>query len=158
MLVECNADEALAQAVGVPRRWIEHSPGRGRVCKRLELLAGVTAMVDDDPGVSKPVYFNCLIESKWDQGIRLFVDKGRNNRVVILTPRLEDWLVQSAKASGIKMTECGFGSDNGVQLHAEINQRLTNLDKLVSLLLERKNQRLLYLQSLLAKSAQDAHN
>jgi hypothetical protein len=149
LVVECTADEALAQAVGIPGRSIEHSLGRGRVCKRLEQLQGATGMVDDDPGVSKPAYFKCLVESKWDQGIRLLDDKKRRNRVVILTPRLEEWLVQSAKQSGFKMTDYGFGTDNGLRLHAEINQRLKNLNNLVSKLVECKNQRLLYLKSLL---------
>ena len=152
LVVECNADEALAQAVGIPSRNIEHSPGRGRVFKRLEQLEGATGMVDDDPGVTKPAYFNCLAELKWDQGIRLLNDKERGNHIVVLTPRLEEWLVQSAKQSGLKMTAFGFGSDNGVQLHAEINQRLESLTRLVSSLLANKSQRLLYLQSVLVRS------
>ncbi|MGA2542477.1 MAG: hypothetical protein ABSG78_13060 [Verrucomicrobiota bacterium] len=152
LVVECTADEALAQAVGIAGRNIEHSPGRGRVCKRLQQLEGATGMVDDDPGVTKPAYFKCLVESKWDQGIRLLDDKERGNRIVILSPRLEEWLVQSAKQSGLKMTDYGFGSDNGVQLHAEINQRLESLAKLVSSLLASKSQRLLYFQSVLVGS------
>ena len=149
LVVECSADEALAHAVGIPSQSIEHSLGRGRVCKRLQQLEGATGLVDDDPGVAKPDYFKCLAESKWDQGIRLFDDKERGNRIVILSPRLEEWLVQSARQSGLKMTDYGFGSDNGVQLHAEINQRLRSLNDLVSSLVERKSLRLLYPKSLL---------
>ena len=152
LVVECSADEALAQAVGIPPQNIEHSLGRGRVCKRLEQLNAATGMVDDDPDVSKPAYFNCLAELNWDHGIRLFYDEERGNRIVVLSPRLEEWLVQSAKQSGLKMTDYGFGSDNGVQLHAEINQRLKSLNKLVCHLLERNSQRLLYLQSVLVGS------
>ena len=149
--MECNADEALAHAVGIPLRNIEHSLGRGRVCKRLHQLEGATGLVDDDPGVTKPAYFKCLAESNWDQGIRLLEDKERGNRIVILSPRLEEWLVQSAKQSGLKMTDYGFASDNGLQLHAEINQRLKSLNSLVSSLMECKSQRLLYLKSLLVE-------
>jgi len=49
------------------------------------------------------------------------------------------------------MTDYGFGSDNGVRLHAEINQRLGNVARLVSSLLEHKSRRLLYLKSLLVE-------
>lgn len=149
--MECNADEALAHAVGIPSRSIEHSLGRGRVCKRLQQLKDATGMVDDDPDVTKPSYFKCLAESKRDHGIRLLDDRERGNRIVILIPRLEEWLVQAAKQSGLKMTDYGFSSDNGVQLHAEINQRLKSLDGLVSSLVERKSHRLLYLKSLLVE-------
>ena len=151
LVVECSADEALAHAVGIPSRNIEHSPGRGRVCKRLQQLQDATGMVDEDPGVTKPAYFECLVELKWDQGIRLLEDKERGNRMVILSPRLEEWLVQSAKDSGVKMTDYGFKSDNGRHLHAEINQRLESLKTLAATLLERKSQRLLYLRSLLVR-------
>jgi hypothetical protein len=152
IVVECNADEALAQAVGITPRNIEHSLGRGRVCKRLEQLHRATGMVDDDPGVSKPFYFNGLTELKWDLGIRLFDDKERGNRILVLSPRLEEWLVQSARQTGFKMTDYGFGSDNGIRLHAEINQRLKNVKALVSSLLEHKSRRLLYLKSLLVEN------
>lgn len=150
--MECNADEALALALGVPGRMIEHALGRGRVCKRLPELQGATGMVDDDPSVTKPIYFRNLAELNWNHRIRLFDDKMRGNRVVVLSPRLEEWLVQSAKDSDLKMTAFGFESDNGVRLHAEINQRIESLRKLVSCLIERKSRSLLYLQSMLVRS------
>jgi hypothetical protein len=149
LVVGCKADQALAQAVGIPRRAIEHSLGRGRVCKRLQHLKDVTDMMDDDPGVTKPFYFKCLAVSTESHGVRLLIDKERGNRVVVLSPRLEEWLVQSAKEAGFKMTDYGFDNDNGVRLHAEINQRLQSLKNLVSKLIERKSLRVLKLQSLL---------
>lgn len=149
--MECKADEALAQAVGISPRDIEHFPGRGEVCKRLGRMSKATGMMDEDPGAPTPSYFKCLAESSWSQGVCLLIDQERCNRIVILSPRLEEWLVQSAKDSGFKMTDHGFGSDNGLQLHAEINQRLESLKKLVLCLLQGKCQRLLYLQSLLVK-------
>lgn len=67
----------------------------------------------------------------------------------MLSPRLEEWLVQTTKSAGIKMTDYGFESDNGVQVHAEINPRRGKLQPLVKALLDAKSPRLLRLKSLL---------
>jgi hypothetical protein len=149
LVLECRADQALAQAVGIPHRHIRHSLGRGRVCKQLAELKEATGMMDDDPGVTKPSYFDCLTFSTESHGVRLLIDKERGNRIVILSPRLEEWLVQSVKVSGLKMTEYGFDNDNGLRLHAEINQRLANVERLVNKLLSARNARILCLQALI---------
>ena len=81
--------------------------------------------------------------------IRVLYDSQRDNRLVVFCPRLEEWLVQSAKSSGLKMTDFGFGSDNGRHLHGEINERLPNVKRLVGALLSAKNLRILHLQSLI---------
>ena len=60
--------------------------------------------------------------------------------------------MQSAKNSSLKMTEFGFDSDNGVQLHGEINERLGSLQRLVEALLAAKSPRILRLQSLIRKA------
>jgi hypothetical protein len=65
---------------------------------------------------------------------------------------LEEWLAQSAKNAGLKLSDFGFDSDNGVQLHAEINQRLGGVRRLVDALLAAKSPRMLRLQALLKQS------
>jgi hypothetical protein len=148
-VVECDADEALARAMGILPREIEHFPGKGEVCKRLENVKDATGMMDEDPGVPAPSYFRVLAELSWIHGVRLLFDRERHNRVIVLSPRLEEWLVQSAKDSDFKMTDYGFNSDSGVRLHAEINQRLPNLERLVKALLSARNSRILHLQKLI---------
>ena len=149
LFIECKSDETLAFALGVPRRDIEHSLGRAAVCAQLSRRNGVTGMVDEDPDSVPQPYMKSLVQESWEHNIRVMVDEKRNNRLVVLSPRLEGWLVQSVKSAGLKMTDFGFESDNGVQLHGEINQRLGSLEKLVKELLQVKNPRLLRLQSLL---------
>jgi len=106
-------------------------------------------MVDEDPGAALPPYLKILKEKSREHGVPVLIDEERNNSIIMLSPRLEDWLVQTAKNAGLKMTDFGFESDNGVQLHAEINQRLGSLQQLVKALLDAKNPRLTRLQFLL---------
>ena len=149
LFVECKSDETLAGALGVLRGDMEHALGRASVCAQLSRRTSVIGIVDEDPGSAVQPYMRRLVEQSWEHGVRVLLDKERNNRVVILSPRLEEWLVQSAKNSGLKMTEFGFDSDNGVQLHGEINERLGSLQRLVEALLAAKSPRLLRLQSLI---------
>ncbi|PYJ94224.1 MAG: hypothetical protein DME23_25300 [Verrucomicrobia bacterium] len=93
-----------------------------------------------------------LPQESWEHGVRVLSDKERGNRVVVLSPRLEEWLVESAKSAGLKMTDFGFESDNGLQLHSEINQRLRNEQNLIEALLVAKNPRIVRLQSLVKQT------
>ncbi len=152
LFVECKSDETLVLAIGVSRHQVAHALGRASVCAQLERRKDMMGMVDEDPGSAAPPYLKPLLQESWEHGVRVLIDKERNNRVIVLSPRLEEWLVQSAKNSCLKMTDFGFDSDNGVQLHAEINQRLGSLERLVKTLLESKSQRLLRLQSLIKQA------
>jgi len=152
LFVECKSDEALAVALGISRREIEHALGRGSVCSQLARHKNVIGMVDEDPGSAVPSYLRSLVEQSWALGLRVLADKERLNRIVILSPRLEEWLVQAAKDSGLKLSDFGFDSDSGVQLHGEINQRLGSLQRLVKELLAAGNQRIHLLQSLLRQT------
>jgi hypothetical protein len=149
LFIECKSDETLAFALGVPRKNIEHALGRASVCAQLSRRTGVVGMVDEDPGSAVPPYLKSLVEQSWEREVRVLLDKERNNRIVILSPRLEEWLVRSTREAGLKMTDFGFESDNGLRLHAEINQRLESLQRLVEALLAAKSPRILRLQGLL---------
>lgn len=149
LFVECKPDETLAFALGISRREIEHALGRASVCAQLSRRRSATGMVDEDPGAAPQPYMRSLAEKRWEHGIRVLVDNERNNRIVVLSPRLEDWLVQTAKEAGLRMTDFGFTSDNGVQLHGEINQHLGSVQRLVEALLAAESRRIARLQSLL---------
>lgn len=153
LFVECKPDETLAFALGVPCKRIEHAlRGKAGVCAQLARRNGEIGMVDEDPGSAVPTYFKSLVEKNWEHSVRLLVDKARNNRIVVISPRLEEWLVQTTRSAGLKLTDFGFESDNGVRLHAEINQRLGSLGRLVEALLKAQNPRILKLQSLLKET------
>jgi hypothetical protein len=90
-----------------------------------------------------------LAEQSWKYGIRVLLDEKRKNRMIMLSPRLEEWMVQTVKDAALKLTDFGFDSGNGVRLHAEINERLGSLERLVEALIAAKSPRLLRLQALL---------
>jgi hypothetical protein len=149
LFVECYSDEALAYALGVSKPDIEHAGNKAGVCAQVSRRTGTTGMMDEDPDTAPMPYMKTLAEEHAAHHIRVLYDSRRENRLIVICPRLEEWLVQSAKAGGLKMTAFGFESDNGRNLHGEIKDRLPNVQRLVEALLSARNPRILRLQSLI---------
>jgi hypothetical protein len=81
--------------------------------------------------------------------VKLKLDKVQNNRLVVICPKLEDWVIDAAKASQVKMAKYNL-SENPNALHADINYRLRNFQRLLADLLKLENPGLLRLKALLA--------
>ena len=132
--VECKPDELLVrQVTDLPRRQVVHeAKGKGGVCNRLMRNEGLMAMVDEDPGKTQPTYMAQLSLSRESagMGLKLYVDRSRNNRAVVLCPDLEWWLLRAVSDMGFDIKTYGL-PDSANELH-----RVINLD-------ERKIQRLL---------------
>jgi hypothetical protein len=149
LFLECKPDEVLARVAGVPSHAIVHSPGKGSVSKLLGKHSGVIGMVDEDFGSAEPRTLKQYVQLSDAHDLRLKIEKGSKNRLVIICPKLEDWLIRTAKTASVKMTRFNL-SENPRDLHADINTRLPNLERLLQELLELKSPRLLHLKSLLA--------
>lgn len=146
LFVECKPDEVLVTALGYPSHEVEHAAGRDGVCRRLQQLKGVFGMVDDEPQAHPIPYLRSLTEVARQHDIRVLEDRMRGNRVIVLSPRFEPWLVRAVKQAGLRLTDYGFEDDNGKGLHSEINQRLPSLRDLIAALLAKQEDRILTLQ------------
>lgn len=150
LFLECTPDETLAVALGVLRRDIIHSHSKGRVSKALAKNSGVTGLVDEDPGEPEPVTLRSFVEipASGAHDLKLKLDRARGNRLVVICPRLEPWLIKTAKASNVKMDKFGL-SENLRDLDENIILRLANVERLLNELLNLKSPRLMHLKSLL---------
>lgn len=148
VLLECKPDEALVRQLGRARRDCVHHDDKGRVCNRLSRSEGMVAMIDEDPGSAQPRYLGELATVSDVDGIRVMRDTTRNHRVIVLQPRLEEWIIATAKADGIAMGDFGL-SERGNELHREINSRLLAFAKLIDALTEAGSKRLGRLRELL---------
>ncbi len=148
LFLECKPDEILARVAGVPRRAIVHSHGKGKVSKYLAKNSGVSGLVDEDPGSPEPTTLSKFVVISDTHDVRLKTDEAVNNRLVILCPRFEDWVIKTARATNVKMEKFGL-SENPREFHAEVNQRLPGLERLLQELMGLNSPRLLHLKSLL---------
>jgi predicted transcriptional regulator len=148
LLLECSPDEMLARKLGFARRDLRHLAGKSRICKYLIRSKSDFGLIDEDPNSVQQAYFNDLKLSSEQHDMRVYYDGVRDNRIIVLRPRLEEWLIKTTELSGAAMTTFGL-SNQGNELHREINSRISNLEKLLDYLLNKQDLRLMYLRTLL---------
>ncbi len=151
VFVECNPDKLLIQKLGVPKRKIVHAGSKSEVCKRLSRSVSSIGVVDEDPFSIQPRYIGKLktIEDSQKLGIRVLLDEGNNNFVIILSPRLEEWIIEASKEAKITMSKYGLPRD-GNKLHKVINSNLDKFEKLLDELIN-KSEKLLALKRYLLR-------
>ncbi len=144
----------LCKKLGVPRKNIKDKNDKGRICNFLIKQNNQQGLIDDDPHSPNPLslaYFREKLPSKY--GIKQLVDKN-DNELIVISPRLEGWLIQVCNANGVDISKEPFGLPNtDKSLHKDINGKLFKLEVLLDYLLEIKAPEILYLQSLLKKKS-----
>jgi hypothetical protein len=101
-LVEDDPHKALLRFLEIPRKDILHMGSKGNVIKGLKDRPGATGMVDEDPGYAPPHELANYPEVPTTEGLRLLTRKGSGRqRLVVLCPRVEDWLIQRARICGV---------------------------------------------------------
>ena len=113
VLAECSADEVVLRELGVPRRQLLHFGGKDKLINSLRDRPGVVGVIDEDPGSTQhPDLKASYRKAESAEGLRLLARQGSGGqRLVIVCPRLEDWLIERAKSSGIRPEDYGLPGD-----------------------------------------------
>ena len=150
--VECKPDFALVKLVTkIPGREIVHEKNKPEVCKRLERQRNCKGLVDEDPLSTPPPYMKKVKTENdlFQYELKVLYDGARNNRLVILCPKLEDWILRAAKEAKLNMEKYS-PPDTPEKLHQEINLDLSKFEKLLTHL--KNSERLKTLKKLLESS------
>jgi hypothetical protein len=155
--LECKPDETLAVALGIPAKAIVHSHSKGRVARSLTRSRHALGLVDEDFAENEPSSLRRFVEVSWMHEIRHKVDRENDNQLVIISPRLEPWLLKTTRLARLDMEQFNLGRTLR-DLDADINHRLSNLQRLLQELLTASSARLLHLQTILThgKSRQNS--
>ena len=153
IVVECNADNTLVKClINIPKTDIIHEfKGKPGVCHQLkENLTNSKGLIDEDPRAGQPPYVKKAQPhgSYIQDDIKYLFDASRNNYLIILCPKLEDWVLKTAQIANIDVTRHGLPNDANV-LHRVIDYKLDEFRILLHMLLKRKSNRLLTLKGLL---------
>jgi hypothetical protein len=112
VLVECNADEAVLRILGLPRKQLLHFGGKYELVKKLKERAHDVGMIDEDPGKGQPKDLSSYRQKDSAEGIHLLIRQCRGGqRLVVICPKMEDWLIARAKSSGIRPEDYGLPND-----------------------------------------------
>jgi len=109
VLVECYHDVALVRSLGVPIRCVGHEMSKGNVLRALARCEGAAiGIVDADPGKphSNPSEMAKYRKDRDEHGLCLMKHKDEPRKsLVIVDPRLEEWLLARAEVCGIYPAE-----------------------------------------------------
>ena len=106
--LECNTDEILARSLSLPRKEIRHLRNKGEVCKRLQRSANCKGLVDEDPGSPQPRYIGGLRAVSEKYGVKHLYDEKANNSLIVLCPRLEEWILKAAEDAKADLAKYGL--------------------------------------------------
>lgn len=150
--VECKPDGVLVRHVtDLSRRQVGHEiQGKGAVCNRLMNSRDLVAMVDEDPGKTQPRYMRQLSLGREhvDLGLKLYYDRRRNNRIIVLCPDMEEWLLRAVNDMGLDIENYGLPRRANA-LHSVINSDERKIEKVLSALTDAASPRLVALRRLL---------
>jgi hypothetical protein len=154
IFVECNADLALVQSTThISSRDIVHDlKGKGAICSRLSVRADCIALLDEDPGSPQPPYLKktWLYSDIQGHDIRILHDSHQNNYLILLVPKLENWILRAAKLANLDVRDYNLPA-NAEELHRLINYRLEKLQMLVTTLMKVKSPMVMSLKVALGK-------
>lgn len=146
--VECNADEALVRALGVPKKEIKHSSDKGDVCKKLKKIRSSKGLVDEDPSGTQPSYIKDLRLLSHEDEIKILYDQRNQNHLILLCPKLEGWILKAAKEVEIDVRKYSL-PDNENELHKVINRKLGKFVALIEELKQKRSRTLKTLEGLI---------
>ena len=153
MLVECNPDKLLVKKLGVPKKSIIHAGSKSEVCKRLEKkMTNSVGLIDEDPFSVQPRYIRKLkvLENPQRFGIKVLFDEEKNNSIIVLSPRLEEWIIEASREARIDLEKYKLPRD-GNTLHKVINSNLSKFENLLDELIN-KSERVEVLKNILEES------
>jgi len=129
---ECKPDSALVKTLGVPKKEIIHLGGKPEVCKQLEKRKNWKGLIDEDPFSVQPPYLKKLQvrENLSDYELKVLNDNSNNNDLIVLCPRLEEWVLKATKEADIDIKKYNL-PDDGERLHKEINIDIDKFEKLI---------------------------
>lgn len=135
LYAECKPDILLVRLLtGAPKRGAIHElKGKYELCKRLGGQTNCVALMDEDPQSQQPAYVRALMPdkalAKYD--LKVLDDISSRNRVVLLCPRLEDWVLGGAREAALDVGKYSLPDDPRA-FHRVVNLRLDGFERLVA--------------------------
>jgi len=115
--VECHADTTLVLTLGATKRMVSHARGKGQVLDILRKGRAVVGVVDEDPGSALCLEMRNYRQTDALGGLRLLRHVSvQDRRLVVICPRLEEWMLARAKAAGVNPVGFGLAAE-ARQLH-----------------------------------------
>ena len=129
--VECKPDYTLVKSITtIPKKLITHAGNKSEVCKNLKKLEMCIGRVDEDFQCTAFILCRTGLEDLTSYELKVLHDPSRDNYVIVICPRLEDWILKTAQVTNVDVMKYGLPSD-GENLHKRINGNLDRFENLI---------------------------
>jgi len=153
-LVECKPDAVLVQSLTITsRKDIRHAGNKSELLKKLtEHYDNTKGIIDEDPWSIQPPHLQRFKEKQHltTYNLRIRRQKTKNNTLIILCPRLEDWILEAAREANLDPKEYNLPNDAS-ELHELINIQIDKFEDFIEAL-KTKSNRLKELKRYLTKN------
>lgn len=133
IFVECDADKALVTSLGITTKHITHARGESRVCKAIIRKAKVVGVTDEDPQGTHPTSLKSLSKLSEDEHFQILKNKANESYIIVLRPRLEEWILKACVQAKIKIQDYGLPNE-ARELHEIVNINLKKFRALLNIL------------------------
>lgn len=138
IFIECDADKALIVSLEITTKHITHARGESRVCKAIMRKAKVVGVTDEDPQGTHPSYLKELTLLFEDNHFRILKNRKNDSYLIVLRPRLEEWILRAGLLASVRIEEFGLPND-ARKLHEIINLNLSKFRVLLDTLKQRSD-------------------
>ena len=122
-IVECNNDKILVKSlVKIKLGQIHHAGNKTEVLKKLGRYSDSLGLVDEDPGFPQPPQMRSITLEDVGYGIKL--GRLRGNRLVVLCPRLEDWVFEATREANLSLQSSSEELHSDSEGFREVVERL----------------------------------
>mgnify|MGYP001039832934 CR=1 FL=1 len=141
-LVECKPDTVLVQSLTrASRKNIQHAGNKSELLKKLtEHYSDSKGVIDEDPWSIQPPHMQKFKEKQnlTSFGLKVLHQTSKNNTLIVLCPRLEEWILEAAREANVDPQKYNLPNDS-VKLHQQINIQIDKFQRLVEKLKTKSN-------------------
>jgi len=141
-LVECKPDAVLVESlILTSRKNIQHAGNKSELLKKLtERYSDSEGVIDEDPWSIQPPHMQKFEEKQnlTSYGLKMLHQTSKNNTLIVLCPRLEDWILEAAQEANVDPQKYNLPNDPA-KLHQQINIQIDKFQKLVEKLKTKSN-------------------
>ena len=133
-VVECETEVVLVGILAsISAKRIEHPAGKSRVISQLmRSYEDAVGVIDEDPNSTQPPDIKRFKEIEFPERhkIKMLHHNQRNNRLAILCPKFEEWIIGAAREANVNMNQYNLPNDPD-ELHGIVNIKATRLHELI---------------------------
>lgn len=140
LVVECKADRALVKILtSASKKNLIHGGNKtGVLGVLLKGYESSTGVVDEDPWSPKPPDMQKfkMKQDVTNHNFRILQHTRRNNSLIVLCPRLEEWILRAANEAHVSPNKYGLSHD-ATELRKQITAQTDRFEKFVKAIKDR---------------------